>query len=66
MDKNIQFINQHFDFFVKQYDEKKYPPNIYHTAKKRFSSFTADEKTIKSALEWKFISLKIIPGFLCF
>ena len=53
MEKNIQFINQHFDFFVKQYDENKYPPSIYHTSKERFSSLTADEKTIKSALEWK-------------
>lgn len=58
MDKNIQFINQHFDFFVKQYDEKKYPPNIYQTAKKRFSSFTAEEKTIKLALEWKWGHVK--------
>jgi hypothetical protein len=53
MEKNIQFINQHFDFFVNQYDEKKYPPTIYNKAKKSFSSFTADEETIKSALEWK-------------
>jgi hypothetical protein len=53
MEKNIQFINQHFDFFVKQYDENKYPPEIYHTAKKSFSSFTADEEIIKLALEWK-------------
>lgn len=53
MEKNIQFINQHFDFFVKRYDEKKYPPKIYQTAKKRFSSFTADEETIKSAMELK-------------
>ena len=53
MEKNIQFINQHFDFFVKQYDEKKYPPTIYNKAKKSFSSFTADAETIKLALEWK-------------
>ena len=53
MEKSIQFINLHFDFFVNQYDENKYPPQIYHTAKKRFSSFTADEETIKLALEWK-------------
>jgi hypothetical protein len=53
MEKNIQFINQHFDFFVKQYDEIKYPPNIYETAKKNFSNFTADEETIKLALELK-------------
>jgi hypothetical protein len=53
MEKNIQFINQHFDFFVKQYDEKKYPPTIYNKAKKRFSSLTADAETIKLALELK-------------
>jgi len=53
MEKNIQFINQHFDFFVKQYDEKKYPSKIYHIAKKRFSSFTADAEAIKLALELK-------------
>lgn len=53
MEKNIQFINQHFDFFVKQYDEKKYPPQIYNTAKINFSSFTANEEIIKLALEWK-------------
>ena len=53
MEENIQFINQHFDFFVNQYDENKYPPQIYHTAKKRFSSLSADEETIKLALEWK-------------
>ena len=53
MEKNIQFINQHFDFFVKQYDGKKYPPDIYQTAKINFSSFTADAETIKLALEWK-------------
>ena len=53
MEKNIQFINQHFDFFVKQYDEKKYPPKIYNSAKINFSTFAADEETIKLALEWK-------------
>lgn len=53
MEKNIQFINQRFDFFVKQYDEKKYPPNIYQTAKKNFSTFTADAETIKLAMELK-------------
>lgn len=53
MEKTIQFINQHYDFFVKQYDEKKYPPQIYHTAKKNFSNFKADGETIKLALEWK-------------
>lgn len=53
MEKNIQFINQHFDFFVNQYDENKYPPTIYNKAKKSFSSLAADSETIKSALEWK-------------
>ena len=53
MEENIQFINQHFYFFVNQYDENKYPPQIYHTVKKRFPSLSADEETIKLALEWK-------------
>lgn len=53
MEKNIQFINQHFDFFVEQYNEKKYPPNIYETVRKNFSNFTADAETIKLALELK-------------
>lgn len=53
MEENIQFINQNFDFFVEQYDEKKYPPNIYENVKKNFPSFTADAETIKLALELK-------------
>jgi hypothetical protein len=53
MEKITNYINQHFEYFLNQYDISKYPPSIYNTAKDKFASLCPDEKIITNALLWK-------------
>ena len=50
-------ISKSVDFYVDKYNIRKYPINIYKTAKRNFSNLKVNKSEIADALNWKYGNL---------
>ncbi len=62
--KQLLEISKSFDCYVKMYDSKKYPEDIYKKARIVFSSKKSNNREIANALNWKYgnIGKEDYPG----